>query len=107
MFLRFRLPFFLLFGVSLALSQKDDILPGMPPVLNPADIYSEDHAGKLSPVVKNFPSRVYVPNSASNTVDIIDPATFKIVGHFDVGKQPQHVVHLGFEDPVGVERLGR
>jgi YVTN family beta-propeller protein len=64
----------------------------MPPVLNPNDIYSEDHAGKLSPVVKSFPSRIYVPNSASNTIDIIDPATYKIVGHFDVGKQPQHVV---------------
>ena len=92
MLFRFRLLAVLLLGVSAALSQKDDVLPGMPPVLNPADIYSEDHAGKLSPVVKNFPSRVYVPNSASNTVDIIDPATFKIVGHFDVGKQPQHVV---------------
>ncbi|MBV8818195.1 MAG: YncE family protein, partial [Acidobacteriaceae bacterium] len=28
----------------------------------------------------------------SNTVDIIDPATYKVVGHFDVGRQPQHVV---------------
>src|ERR1035438_10338177 len=70
----------------------DSPLPGMPPVLNPNDIYSEDRAGNLSPVVKNFPSRVYVPNSASNTVDVIDPATFKIIEHFDVGKQPQHVV---------------
>jgi YVTN family beta-propeller protein len=32
-----------------------------------------------------------VPNSGSNTVDVIDPATFQIVGHFSVGKQPQHV----------------
>ena len=70
----------------------DSPLPGMPPVLNPADIYSEDHAGKLSPVVRNFPPRIYVPNSGSNTVDVIDPETYKIVGHFDVGKQPQHVV---------------
>jgi YVTN family beta-propeller protein len=64
----------------------------MPPVLNPSDIYSQDRAGMLSPVVKNYPSRVYVPNSGSNTVDVIDPATFKIIDHFDVGKQPQHVV---------------
>jgi YVTN family beta-propeller protein len=70
----------------------DDPLPGMPPVLNPKDIYSEDSVGKLSPVVKNFLSRIYVPNSGSNTVDVIDPATFKIIGHFDVGHQPQHVV---------------
>lgn len=73
---------------------KDDALPGMPPVLNQSDIYSEDHAGKLSSVVKNFPARIYVPNSSmkSNSVDIIDPATFKIVEHFDVGKNPQHIV---------------
>jgi YVTN family beta-propeller protein len=67
-------------------------LPGMPPVIDPRNVYSEDFAGKLSPVVKDFPSRVYVPNSGSNTVDVIDPTTYKIVGHFAVGKQPQHVV---------------
>ena len=67
-------------------------LPGMPPVTDPSDIYAADHAGNLSPVVQNFPSRVYVPNSDSNTVDIIDPATFKIIKHFAVGHQPQHVV---------------
>jgi YVTN family beta-propeller protein len=66
-------------------------LPGMPPVLDPSDIYSEDRPGRLSPVVKDFPSRVYVPNSKSNTVDVIDPHTFKIVDHFAVGVLPQHV----------------
>jgi len=71
---------------------KESGLPGMPPVENPADIYAADHAGNLSPTVKDFPSRVYVPNSGSNTVDVIDPATYKIIGHFDVGHQPQHVV---------------
>jgi YVTN family beta-propeller protein len=34
---------------------------------------------------------VYVPNSLSNTVDVIDPHTFKIVEHFAVGALPQHV----------------
>ena len=69
-----------------------DALPGMPPVLDPKNIYSEDAPGKLSPVVKDFPSRIYVPNSGSNTVDVIDPKTYKIVDHFAVGRQPQHVV---------------
>jgi YVTN family beta-propeller protein len=36
--------------------------------------------------------RIYVPNSLSNTVDVIDPRTYKIVEHFAVGAQPQHVV---------------
>lgn len=67
-------------------------LPGMPPVQDPSDIYAADHAGSLSPVVRDYPSRVYVPNSGSNTVDVIDPATYKIIEHFAVGKQPQHVV---------------
>ncbi len=66
-------------------------LPGMPPVVNPNDIYSETQAGKLSPVVRSFPDLIYVPNSDSNTVDVIDPRTFRIVNHFRVGRQPQHV----------------
>jgi YVTN family beta-propeller protein len=63
----------------------------MPPILNPKNIYSEARAGFLSPVVKSFPPRVYVPNTQSNTVDVIDPATFRIIDHFRVGRQPQHV----------------
>ncbi len=66
-------------------------LAGMPAVSNAANIYSDAGAGMMSPVVKDFPDRVYVPNSGSNTVDIIDPKTYKIVGHFPVGRQPQHV----------------
>jgi YVTN family beta-propeller protein len=66
-------------------------LPGMPPVLNSEDIYAADHAGQLSPVVKSFPSYIYVPNTGSNTVDVIDPKSFEIVRHFKVGRQPQHV----------------
>src|SRR5580698_9114911 len=72
--------------------QRTTALPGMPPVEDPSDIYAADHAGNLSPVVRDFPSRVYVPNTISNTVDIIDPASYKVIGHFAVGHQPQHVV---------------
>ena len=72
-------------------SSAREPLPGMPPVLDANDIYSETRPGKLSPVVRDFPRRVYVPNSGSNTVDVIDPETYKIVDHFRVGKQPQHV----------------
>jgi len=68
------------------------VLPGMPPVQDPRDIYAADRPNLLSPVVANFPTLVYVPNSESNTVDVIDPKTMKVVSHFPVGKQPQHVV---------------
>ena len=74
-----------------AASEVRNPLPGMPPVLNVKDIYAADHANQLSPVVRNYPSYVYVPNSGSSSVDVIDPTTFKIVRHFKVGRQPQHV----------------
>ncbi|GAA2931495.1 hypothetical protein [Streptomyces enissocaesilis] len=67
-------------------------LPGMPPVLDPKDVYAADRPNKLSPVVKDFPSRVYVPNTNSNTVSVIDPKTYKVVKTIPVGVQPQHVV---------------
>ena len=71
----------------------------MPPVLDPNNLYSAASAGMISPVARNFPARVYVPNSKSDTVDIIDPETYKIIGHFALPKrrkdkllEPQHVV---------------
>ncbi|MFE9613333.1 hypothetical protein [Streptomyces sp. NPDC006012] len=67
-------------------------LPGMPPLLDPKDAYAADRPGRLSPVVKDFPSRVYVPNTNSNTVTVIDPATYKVIETIPVGAQPQHVV---------------
>ncbi|WSR04200.1 YncE family protein [Streptomyces sp. NBC_01210] len=67
-------------------------LRGMPPVLDPHDIYSADRPGRLSPAVKGFPSRVYVPNTNSNTVSVIDPTTYKVIETIPVGVQPQHVV---------------
>ncbi len=66
-------------------------LEGMPPVTDPNDLYAADRAGQLSPAVEMFPPRIYVPNSGSNTVDEIDPKTFRIIRHFAVGRQPQHV----------------
>ena len=67
-------------------------LSGMPALLDSKDLYAADRPNALNSVVQKFPSRVYVPNSGSNTIDVIDPATYKVVAHFDVGKQPQHVV---------------
>ena len=55
------------------------------------DLYAHDRAGMIQPVAKRDPARVYVPNSAGDSVDVIDPHTFKIVDHFAVGALPQHV----------------
>jgi YVTN family beta-propeller protein len=67
-------------------------LPGMPPVLDPTDVYAADRPNRLSPVVKDFPSRVYVPNTKSNTVSVIDPKTYEVIKTIPVGALPQHVV---------------
>ena len=64
----------------------------MPPALDPADVYAADRPGALSPTVRGFPARVYVPNSQDNSLDVIDPGTFRVIDHFPVGRLPQHVV---------------
>lgn len=65
---------------------------GMPPVVDPTNLYSEASAGKLSPAVAGALQRVYVPNVRSNDVYVIDPTTLKVVDRFKVGVNPQHVV---------------
>ena len=67
-------------------------LPGMPPVVNPNNVYSESVAGKLSPATAGALPRVYVPNVKSGDVYVIDPATFQVVDHFMVGGNPQHII---------------
>ena len=69
-----------------------ETVPGMPPVVDPANLYSETTADKLSPAVAQALPRVYVPNLKSNDVTVIDPATLKVVDRFPVGVNPQHVV---------------
>jgi YVTN family beta-propeller protein len=64
--------------------------PGVPPVLDPGNIYSE--TGHLSPNVAGALPRVYVPNLKSQDLYVIDPATFQVVDHIQLGGNPQHVV---------------
>lgn len=68
------------------------VVPGMPPVVDPANLYSETTAGKLRPDVAKALPRIYVPNRRSNDVYVIDPSTMKVVDRFPVGVHPQHVV---------------
>ena len=69
-----------------------DTLPGMPPVPDPANLYSETAAGRLSAAVKDDPPRIYVPNLRSNDAYVVDPELMKVVGRFKVGVNPQHIV---------------
>lgn len=67
-------------------------VPGMPPVPDPRNVYSETAPGKMSPAVAGHLERIYVPNLRSNDVYVIDPATLKVVDRFKVGIGPQHIV---------------
>ena len=69
-----------------------ETVPGMPPVADPKNLYSETAAGKMSPAVAGHKELVYVPHVQSNDVYVIDPATYKVVDKFKVGLNPQHVV---------------
>ncbi len=69
-----------------------DTVPGMPPVPDPKNLYSETTADKVSPALAGDKELVYVPHVQSNDVYVIDPKTFKVVDKFKVGLNPQHVV---------------
>jgi YVTN family beta-propeller protein len=71
------------FGVPLA--------GAIPPPLDAGNVYAAERPGLLSPTVRGDPALVYVPNSRSNTVDVISQRTFEVVAHFPVGELPQHV----------------
>jgi YVTN family beta-propeller protein len=67
-------------------------LPGMPPIVDAENLYSESVAGRLSPAVADDLPRVYVPNRQSGDVYVIDPARLQVIDRFKVGINPQHVV---------------
>ncbi|MBV9092698.1 MAG: YncE family protein [Streptosporangiaceae bacterium] len=67
-------------------------LAGMPPVTDPANIYADAGPDMLSPVVRGVPYRIYVPNSGGSTVTVIDPASYRVIGSYQTGLNPQHVV---------------
>jgi DNA-binding beta-propeller fold protein YncE len=69
-----------------------DGLPGMPPVVDASNVYSETVAGKLTPAALAARPLVYAPHNGSGEVMVIDPATFQVVDRFPAGVEVQHVV---------------
>jgi YVTN family beta-propeller protein len=67
-------------------------VPGMPPVPDPRNLYSEIGVGKVSAALADHRELVYVPHVQSNDVYVIDPKTFKVIDKYKVGLNPQHVV---------------
>jgi YVTN family beta-propeller protein len=56
------------------------------------NIYEATGAGALSLTAMRAKPLVYVPNSRSNSVTVIDPASHTVVRTFPTGAVPQHVV---------------
>src|SRR4051812_35830287 len=59
--------------VALSATKSITTVAGMPPVINPHNLYSETGQNMFNPVVKDDLLRVYVPNLRSNSVTVIDP----------------------------------
>ena len=75
-----------------ALAQATQDYPGMPPVPDRSNVYSETGAGHVSAEAAGALARVYVPHVTSSDVYVIDPATLKVLNRFPVGRHAQHVV---------------
>jgi YVTN family beta-propeller protein len=67
-------------------------LPGMPPIVDPGNVYSETAAGRVPPALQGDLPRIYVPNLRSHDVYVVDPVALKVVDRFKVGRSPQHIV---------------
>jgi DNA-binding beta-propeller fold protein YncE len=65
---------------------------GPSPEAPTTNVYAATAAGMLSPAVAGVPFRIYVPNSDAGTLDVVDPGTARVVDHYAVGRNPQHVV---------------
>src|SRR5205807_9127707 len=61
------------------------------PLVPGANVYAGTMTTTLGPAVAGMRERVYVPNSAGNTLDVIDPTTYRVIDHIAVGKVPHHV----------------
>jgi DNA-binding beta-propeller fold protein YncE len=57
----------------------------------PHDVYAHTRPNDLSTEARRAVERIYVPNSQSNTVDEIDPHSYRVVRHFPTGALPQHI----------------
>jgi len=66
--------------------------PTSPAPAAPVDVYAGTGAGMLSRTARRARSLVYVPNSKADTIQVIDPATFRVIATYPTGQEPQHVV---------------
>jgi YVTN family beta-propeller protein len=73
-----------------AVTTSANYLANVPPN-DPRNLYAFDGPGMVARSVADETPMIYVPNSESDTVSVIDPATYRVVRTFPVGHNPQHV----------------
>ena len=56
------------------------------------NVYAGAGAGKLSVTARRARSLIYVPNNTTDTVQVIDPKTLRVIATYATGREPQHVV---------------
>ncbi|MCW3845548.1 YncE family protein [Micromonospora yasonensis] len=78
-------------GVSVGRS-FGPLVAGMPTYPAAGNVYAAAGPNQLAPQVRGDRPLVYVPNTKSNDVWVIDPATYQVVDKFPGGPEPQHVV---------------
>ncbi|HEY1455152.1 MAG TPA: YncE family protein [Candidatus Dormibacteraeota bacterium] len=72
------------------LAPPADVQPASLPT-TALNVYANTLSGTVSCPLCQVPERVYVPNSGAGTVDVIDPTTYKVIGHYPVGSIPHHI----------------
>ncbi|MFI0353747.1 YncE family protein [Actinomadura sp. 9N407] len=58
----------------------------------PANVYAATGPGMLGPESRDLPPRVYVPNAATGTADVIDQRTGRLLGRVRTGGAPTLIV---------------
>src|ERR1700738_1365686 len=75
-------------AIALALAIGREVQTASPQT----NIYSATGKNALAPAAAGARPLVYVPNSRSATVTVIDPTTYRVIRTFPTGAVPQHVV---------------
>jgi DNA-binding beta-propeller fold protein YncE len=85
-------------------------IPSASPAARPepsGNVYAATGPGMFTPATRVLPPRVYVPNAATGTVEVIDQYTGRLVGRFRVGGSPTLIApghdlrRLWASDPTG------
>jgi YVTN family beta-propeller protein len=81
---------------SSAADSRGDPTPS-PPRSSPSprtatNVYSHTRVGMFAPVTRRARYLIYVPDSQSNGVYVINPRTYRVIRHFYTGDIVQHVV---------------